>query len=123
MKTFYDDFARVIDDAQLSHSDNDVKLDDTEIESDNYIGMEIAMARGGDGTLIHAKVQRRVTDEEGIAVGTSHSNPLLDSRRYEVEFADGHIDELTANIIAENLLSQVDEEGRRQMMLSGIIDH
>ena len=121
--TFYDDFARVIDDAQLAHSDNEVKIDDTEIESDNYIGMEFAMARGGEESPIHGKVRRRVTDEEGIAVGTSHSNPLLDSRRYEIEFADGHIDELTANIIAENLLSQVDEEGHRQMMLSEIIDH
>jgi hypothetical protein len=30
---------------------------------------------------------------------------------------------LTANIIAENLIAQVDDEGRRQMMLSKNIDH
>jgi hypothetical protein len=32
-------------------------------------------------------------------------------RKYEVEFSDGHIEELTANIIAENLIAQVDQEG------------
>ena len=28
-----------------------------------------------------------------------------------------------ANIIAENLLSQVDEEGHRHMMIEDIVDH
>ena len=30
---------------------------------------------------------------------------------------------LTANIISENLLAQVDEEGHRQILLDEIIDH
>ena len=30
---------------------------------------------------------------------------------------------MTANLIAENLLSQVDEDGHRQMLFSKIIDH
>jgi hypothetical protein len=42
---------------------------------------------------------------------------------YEVEFADGTVEALTANIIAENLISQVDEECCQQMMLDKIIDH
>jgi hypothetical protein len=48
---------------------------------------------------------------------------LLDSRLYEVEYIDGHVEELTANVIAENLIAQVDEEGRSQMMLESILDH
>ncbi len=57
-------------------------------------------------------------------MGSAHSDPLLDSRKYEVEYADGYVDALTANIIAENLIAQVDKEGRRQMMLSKeIVDH
>jgi hypothetical protein len=63
-------------------------------------------------------------DEEGLPAGQASLNPpLMDSRKYEVEYADGHVEELTANIIAENLIAQVDDEGRRQMMLSEIIDH
>ena len=30
---------------------------------------------------------------------------------------------MTANIIAENLIAQVDKQGRRQMMMSEIVDH
>jgi hypothetical protein len=60
---------------------------------------------------------------EGRPIGRPSTNPLLDSRQYEVEFMDGEIEILTANIIAENLLAQVDEEGRRQMFIAEIEDH
>jgi hypothetical protein len=36
---------------------------------------------------------------------------------------DGETEILTANIIAENSLAQVDEEGHRQMMIAEIEDH
>ena len=118
---FFDEFTRVIDDAGLPH--DDTRADDVEVESDNYIGMEFAMSRVGDGELIHATVRRSLNNEEGKLIGKSHTNPLLDSRRDEVEYADGNLEELTANVIAENLISQVDEGGRRQMMLGEIMDH
>ena len=73
--------------------------------------------------MVHATVRKRVRDEDGQPVGVAHNNPMLDSRKYEVEYIDGHVEELTANLIAENLMAQVDEEGRRQMMLSSIMDH
>ena len=47
---------------------------------------------------------------------------MLDQRKYEVEFIDGHVEELTANIIAENLLSEVDENGHRQLLIDEIED-
>ena len=119
---FYDDFTRVIDDAQLKHADEEL-VSATEVTSDPYVGMEMALSRGAEGELLHATVRKRVRDEDGLPVGTAHSNPLLDSRKYEVEYVDGHVEELTANLIAENLMAQVDEEGRRQMMLSAITDH
>jgi hypothetical protein len=72
---------------------------------------------------MHATVRKQVRDEDGMPVGRAHTNPLMDSRKYEVEYLDGHVEELTANLIAENLISQVDEEGRRQMMMTAIIDH
>jgi hypothetical protein len=62
-------------------------------------------------------------DNEGLPIGRASHNPLLDSRQYEVEYADGNVEALTANIIAENLIARVDQEGRRQMMLDEIIDH
>ncbi len=42
---------------------------------------------------------------------------------YEVTFPDGHVEEYVANVIAENIYSQVDEEGNQFVMLKEIIDH
>ena len=45
------------------------------------------------------------------------------ARVYEVEFPDGHKASLAANAIAENLFSDIDEEGNRHVMLDEIIGH
>ena len=42
---------------------------------------------------------------------------------YKVEFLDGTKTLLSANYIAENLFSQVDDDGYRQVWLDEIIDH
>jgi hypothetical protein len=36
---------------------------------------------------------------------------------YEVQFPDGHTEEFAANTIAENIYSQVDEEGNQFLLL------
>ena len=51
------------------------------------------------------------------------NNPLTDSRRYEVKFLDGTTEVIAANVIAEKLLVQIDEEGHRKLMMDKIIDH
>jgi hypothetical protein len=79
---FFDEFSRIIDDAGLQHADDDVS--DREVSSDNYVGMELAFVRGGEGEAMHATVRRRMTDKKGNPVGIASSNPLLDSRKYEV---------------------------------------
>ena len=56
-------------------------------------------------------------------IGQASNTPMLDTRQYDVEFLDGEIEVYTANIISENLLSQVDEEGHSQMMIHEIVDH
>jgi hypothetical protein len=65
----------------------------------------------------------RKRDYDGKPVGTSNSNPILDTRVYDVEFPDGHVEEFTANVIAECIYSQVDREGRQYLMMREIIDH
>jgi hypothetical protein len=85
--------------------------------------MEFALSRGGEGEAIHAKLRRQLKDEEWNPVGIAHNKPLLDSRKYEIEYADGYVDELPANTIAENLIAHVDDEGCTQMMLDKIVDH
>ena len=42
---------------------------------------------------------------------------------YKVEFADGEKASLVANYIAENLFTQIDDEGNRQVLMNEIIDY
>ena len=57
------------------------------------------------------RVVRRVRNPDGELVGKTHSNPILDSSQYEVQFEDGSVDRYHANIIAEHIYSQIDEDG------------
>ena len=75
------------------------------------------------GTVAKAKVTGRKRDADGNPIGKRHCNPMLDTREYEVEFPDGATDVFTANIIAENLYAQVDDEGNSYSILSEIVDH
>lgn len=116
---FIDEFNKVISDSNVKEVDEEPTPD----AFDPYVSMEIGLPRGADDELQHAHVKKRVVDDDGKPVGVANNNPLLDSRMYEVEFLDGSTETLAANIIAENLLAQVDEHGHRQMLLDEIIDH
>ena len=56
-------------------------------------------------------------------IGRPSNNPLLDSRQYEVEYSEGTVEVLAANIIAKNLLAQVDDQVHRRLMIDEIEDH
>ena len=47
----------------------------------------------------------------------------MDMREYEVEFIDGMTERYSANIVAENIYSQCDSEGKQYLVLKEIIDH
>ena len=69
------------------------------------------------------KVTKRLCDAEGRPIGTANENPLIDRSENSVEFKYGISESLSANIIARNLYSQIDEEGNRHILLEDIIDH
>jgi hypothetical protein len=48
---------------------------------------------------------------------------MFDTRAYLIEFKDGSVDEYTANVIAENIYAQIDDEGRNYSILHEISDH
>jgi len=88
---------------------------------DNMINAEIMIPKA-DGTIV-GKVIKRAKGEDGNPIGLRNSYPLLDTREYEVLMPDGATVSYTANVIAENLYSQVDSEGRQFLMLDKISDH
>ena len=93
------------------------------INAQNYVNMEIGLRRGQEGELQRATVRRRMLDKEGNPIGIANSNQVLDTRQYEVEYKDGGTEVLSANILAENILAQVDEHGHRHRMMEEIVDH
>jgi hypothetical protein len=100
--------------------ENRPDVDDVEIY-DGYVNAEIVIDRDGEPT--RARVVKRARTENGVPIGRSHRNPLFDTREYDCIFDDGTMERYTANIIAENLYSQVDSEGRSFLVLDEIIDH
>jgi hypothetical protein len=88
---------------------------------DEYLTAEVLLPNMGN--ITKAKVIGRKRDADGNPVSRHNANPILDSHEYEVEFPDGVTDVFTANIIAENLYSQVDSEGNSYSILEEIINH
>ena len=72
--------------------------------------------------MMTAKVRGRKRQANGTLRGKANSNPILDTRTYEVEFPDGQKTEVAANIIAQNMYAQCDSEGNQYLLLAGIVD-
>lgn len=80
---------------------------------DECLTAELLMPHGD--AMQRARVVRRHRDESGLPIGRRDPNPILDSRMHDIEFPDGSADTVTANLIAENLHSQVDDEGYHRL--------
>ena len=119
---FKEEYEKVIDNKDIPEEDD---IDNEIGEFDGFLNAEIGLKREGGEEVAHAKVIKRAKDKNGNPIGTKHEsgNPLLDTRRYIVELYDGTREEISANILAENIMSQVDEEGHRQLYLDEICDH
>lgn len=117
---FNEEIRKVISDDKLPDADKTFTPD---VFDDTYINMELALPRGG-GEVKLGRVTKRLRYKDGFPIGTANDNPILDTSVYEVEFPDGHkASLLAANAIAENLFSQIDDEGNRHVMLDEIIGH
>ena len=74
------------------------------------------MPRDGDEPKF-ARVTNKIRVANGLPIGCSHDNPLLDTQVYDVEYSNGHKSSLAANAIAINMFAQVDEEGNRHVFI------
>ena len=90
---------------------------------DPYLKSELAIPRIGFESPQLAKVTKRLKADNGDPIGTAHDNPLLDTRSYIVEYLDGHEEAMHANLIAEHMYSQVNENGERNLLLNEITSH
>jgi hypothetical protein len=89
---------------------------------DEYIRAKLMFDFMGDD-VARGRVIKRAKGEDGQPLGTRNVNPILDTRMYTVQLSDGSHCELSANIIAENLYAQVNEQGHQQLIFWEIIGH
>ena len=107
----------------LPEIDAVVDQSDAERAADTYhsfVGAEVIVPDAA-GNRRMAKVLRRVRESP---VSDDHpANVFTDRSLFEVQFPDGTVDRLAANIKAENLFAQVDENGRQFQILHEIVEH
>ena len=61
---------------------------------------------------------RKSIKSDDVSAGECHYNAMHDKSVYEVDCSDSTMDQLTANIIYENMLSQVDPEEHHCQVLT-----
>ena len=75
---------------------------------DQWIHANLNLPQGD--LLQKANVGSRTKDGNGDAIGSHDHNPFLKTLLYDVNFSDGEIKEHSANVMAENIHSQMDED-------------
>ena len=115
---FNEEFNRIFNDPHIKEADDYT----TEVLDDTYPTMELAMPRNSEGPEF-TKVTKRIRDTVGISIGTTHDNPILDPRVYEIEYPDRYRASLPANVIAPNIFAQVHAEGNRHVLFDEIVNH
>lgn len=89
---------------------------------DKYLETELVFPRDSDEPEF-TRVTKQIHDKNGISIGMAHSNQLLDSRLYEVDYSNDQRVVLAANLIAQCTFARIDDKGNRHVIFSEIIDH
>ena len=101
--------------------DHNGQLLDQQPAYDRLLHSEILVQKGD--SMATGIVKRRAVGPDGNPSGTYNDNPFLNTYMYEVEFSDGDIQEYSANVIAERILSQADDDGFSRVALVTIDDY
>jgi hypothetical protein len=88
---------------------------------DKMVSAEILLPHGDDMQM--GKVIGRTLGDHGKTMGSYDDNPVLNRMIYDVEFPDGNIKEYAANILAENMSSQMDPYGYNTILMKEVIDY
>ena len=61
-------------------------------------------------------------DANRNVVGRANANPILDTRKYQVEFAGGNVTELNSYVTVESMYAQCDVDGN-YLLLHLMVDY
>ena len=90
-------------------------------EYDCLINAEVLLPHRDEQT--QATVLSPTKSNDGEETGRHSANPILNTKIYDVMFPDGAVKQYAANVIAENMWAQVDQEGHQYRILEGITGH
>ncbi len=71
--------------------------------------------------MVLGKIINRKRDADDNPIGVAHSDPIFDTRLYQVQFPQGQVEEYSANVIAQNLYSQLDSERNHYLLMDQIM--
>ena len=89
--------------------------------NESYLNVS-CMLKIGD-RYVRGKVIGRKRDADENTIGRKNNNPILNTREYRVEFDDGRVSELTANVIAESMYAACNESRNKYLMMDSIVDY
>ena len=119
------DFPYYADGIEDGFTGNPDEVEDIEVPTpeaqDNYVGAALELPLG-DG-VAQGRVTKRLRDNDGNVVGKANANPILDTRKYVVEFESGEEAELSANAIAQSMYAQCDPSGNQYVLFDSIVDY
>ena len=94
----------------------------SEEDYETFLNAKVLLPQNG-AHMRSATVIGRSKTYDGMEIGKFNPNPELDTRVYDIMFPDGAIEQYASNIIAQNILDQVDTEGRHYQLFDKIINH
>ena len=92
------EFNEVMSDEKIPKADEDFT---TNTIGDTYFAKDVLLLDGVDASNI-GRVTKCLRDAKGRPIGVANENPLLGMRDYAIEFRDGRVESLSANLIAKN---------------------
>ena len=118
-----DDKEEAASNMEIPHIEDSPTDDLESSEFDKFLGIYVELP-GDDGeSKVLGRVKNRKRDHDGRLIGITNPNPVLNTAIYNIETPDGNIQEYTANVIAENLWNQVDDDGYDYSLNFEIIGH
>jgi hypothetical protein len=94
---------------------------DSQPAYDKLINAELMLPQNGEYQPV--TVIGRTVGPNGRPKGNYDEVPLMNTMTYNVRFPDSDVKEYSANVISENMLNQVDDEGFSMTKIQCIIDH
>ena len=88
---------------------------------DHNIGAEILLLRKDE--MARGQVVAQSHDASGTFMGRAHTNPILDTGMYQVDFAGSEVTDITTNIIAKSIYTQCDADGNEYLLLAVLVDY